>query len=122
MTRCLLTKSVGFDAAHHLHQGEPDHPYRQLHGHSFRLDVSVEDEPDTRDHWVRDFAELGRAIETVRGRLDHAFLNEIEGLETPTLENICAWVAGQLRPILPNLRRVAVSRPSLGESCTIEIG
>ncbi|GBF57622.1 6-carboxy-5,6,7,8-tetrahydropterin synthase [Candidatus Phycosocius bacilliformis] len=122
MTRCLLTKSVTFDAAHHLHQGEADHPYRRLHGHSFRLDVSVEDEADGKDHWVRDFAELTRAIATVRDQLDHSFLNEIEGLETPTLENICVWVAKRLGPSLPNLRRVSVARPSLGEMCTLEIG
>ncbi len=122
MTRCLLTKSVTFDAAHHLHQGDESHPYRRLHGHSFRLDVSVEGESDGKDQWVADFAELAKAINTVRGILDHSFLNEIEGLETPTLENICAWVAERLKPGLPNLRRVAVARPSLGETCTLEIG
>jgi 6-pyruvoyltetrahydropterin/6-carboxytetrahydropterin synthase len=121
VTRCLLTKSVTFEAAHHLHQGDESHPYRRLHGHSFRLDVSVEDEADGQDHWVRDFAELGRAIAKVQKILDHAFLNEIEGLETPTLENICVWVAGKLRPELPNLKRVSVARPSLGEMCTLEV-
>ena len=122
MTRCLLTKSVNFEAAHHLHQGDATHPYRRLHGHSFRLDVCVEDEPDGQDHWVRDFAELAAAIGEVHAVLDHSFLNEIEGLETPTLENICAWVAVKLRPRLPNLKRVSVARPSLGEMCTVEVG
>jgi 6-pyruvoyltetrahydropterin/6-carboxytetrahydropterin synthase len=122
VTRCLLTKSVTFDAAHHLHQGDESHPYRRLHGHSFRLDVSVEGDADGKDQWVADFAELASAIKKVREILDHSFLNEIEGLETPTLENICAWVAQRLKPSLPNLRRVAVARPSLGETCTLEIG
>jgi 6-pyruvoyltetrahydropterin/6-carboxytetrahydropterin synthase len=49
-------------------------------------------------------------------------LNEIPGLETPTLENICVWVADKLRDRLPNLKRVSVARPSLGEMCTIEVG
>lgn len=119
MTRCQLTKSVTFDAAHHLNQGPADHPYRRLHGHSFRLDVTVEDVPDAADHWVRDFADLAAAIEDVRARLDHSFLNDIPGLETPTLETICLWVANELRPALPNLVKVAVSRPSLGESCAM---
>lgn len=121
MTKCLLTKSVTFDAAHHLHQGPEDHIYRRLHGHSFTLEVSVEDEPDREAHWVRDFAELATAIEGVRKILDHSFLNEIEGLEVPTLENICLWVAEKLRPQLPNIKRVAVSRPSLGEKCTMDL-
>jgi 6-pyruvoyltetrahydropterin/6-carboxytetrahydropterin synthase len=119
VTRCQLTKSVTFDAAHHLNQGPADHPYRRLHGHSFRLDVTVEDEPDAADHWVRDFAELSGAIKAVRDRLDHSFLNDIPGLGTPTLENICLWVANELRPSLPNLVKVAVSRPSLGEACSM---
>ncbi len=121
MTKCLLTKTVGFDAAHHLHQGPEDHIYRRLHGHSFVLEVSVEDEPDAADHWVRDFADLSSLIEKVRKTLDHSFLNEIPGLETPTLENICIWVAKELQPSLPNLKRVSVARPSLGEKCTIEV-
>jgi 6-pyruvoyltetrahydropterin/6-carboxytetrahydropterin synthase len=121
VTRCQLTKSVTFDAAHHLNQGPADHPYRRLHGHSFTLDVTVEDEPDAAAHWVRDFADLALAIDGVRSRLDHAFLNEIEGLETPTLENICVWVARELAPGLPNMVRVSVARPSLGERCTIEV-
>ncbi|GIU66199.1 6-carboxytetrahydropterin synthase QueD [Candidatus Phycosocius spiralis] len=121
MTRCLLTKSVTFDAAHQLHQGDESHPYRRLHGHSFRLDVSIEGEADDKDQWVADFADLSDAITTVRDVLDHAFLNEVAGLETPTLENISVWVAKQLQPILPNLCRVAIARPSLGETCTLEI-
>lgn len=121
MTRCLLTKTVTFDAAHHLYQGPEDHIYRRLHGHSFKLEVSVEDEPGADTKWVRDFAELAAAIEEVRLQLDHRFLNEIEGLEVSTLENICIWVANKLRPKLPNLKRVAVSRPSLGECCTMEV-
>ena len=53
---------------------------------------------------------------------DVVSFSEIEGLETPTLENICAWVAVKLRPRLPNLKRVSVARPSLGEMCTVEVG
>lgn len=121
MTKCLLTKTVSFDAAHHLHQGPEDHIYRRLHGHSFSLEVSVEDEPDAAGHWVRDFAELANAIESVRKILDHSFLNEIPGLETSTLENICIWVAQKLKPLLPNLKRISVARPSLGEKCTIDV-
>ncbi len=121
MTRCILTKTVVFDAAHHLFQGPEDHIYRRLHGHSFQLDVSIIDEPGADSKWVKDFAELAAAIEEVRKILDHSYLNEIEGLEVSTLENICAWVAQRLLPRLPNLKKVAVSRPTLGERCEMEV-
>jgi 6-pyruvoyltetrahydropterin/6-carboxytetrahydropterin synthase len=120
-TKCILTKSVVFDAAHHLYQGPEDHIYRRLHGHSFKLEVSIMDEPGADSKWVKDFAELAKAIEEVRLMLDHRYLNEIEGLEISTLENICAWVAQKLLPKLPNLKKVAVSRPTLGEKCELEI-
>ena len=36
-----ITKAATFDAAHYIEQGEPDHRYRRLHGHSFRVEASV---------------------------------------------------------------------------------
>ena len=44
-------------------------------------------------------------------------LNEIDGLETPTLENICLWLWEHLMPDLPDLSAVEVFRDSLGQSC-----
>ena len=52
-------------------------------------------------------------------KLDHRLLNEIEGLEVPTLERICVWVAADLSESLPGLKRVAVARPSLNERCEL---
>ena len=53
--------------------------------------------------------------------LDHAYLNEIEGLELPTLERICVWIADFVAADLPGLTRVSVSRPSLSETCTLRL-
>ena len=72
-------------------------------------------EVDSTGGWVMDFAELKSACETLRAELDHRFLNKIEGLERPTLENIACFMAERLRPALPRLHAVEVGRPSLGE-------
>jgi 6-pyruvoyltetrahydropterin/6-carboxytetrahydropterin synthase len=45
-------------------------------------------------------------------------LNEIKGLETPTLERIARFIFDELKGALPELTAVTVHRPSLGESCT----
>lgn len=45
--------------------------------------------------------------------LDHHYLNEIEGLENPTAENIAKWIWNKMKPILPELSRVEVF-----ETCT----
>ena len=52
---------------------------------------------------------------------DHHFLNKIPGLETPSLENLSAWIAGELRLLLPQLTSVTVRRPTLGESCRFDV-
>jgi len=47
-------------------------------------------------------------------------LNEIDGLENPTLEHICLWLWQHLQPHLPLLAAVEVFRDSLGQSCLYE--
>ena len=55
-------------------------------------------------------------------RLDHRLLNEIEGLEVPTLERIALWAANDLKPRLPGLKQVVLARPSLDERCVLVVG
>lgn len=35
-------------------------------------------------------------IAGVRGQLDHAYLNDIPGPDTPRLENVAQWIWGKL--------------------------
>ena len=72
-----VTKTIRFDAAHILtnHQGL----CKNLHGHTYRVDVSVaQGDGDTRD-MVIDFKDLKRiASEVVCERFDHAFIYNTE--------------------------------------------
>ena len=54
-------------------------------------------------------AALPIEVAPLLARLDHHCLNEIEGLENPTAENIAAWIWHRLRPDLPGLARVRVA-------------
>ncbi|MEM6490658.1 MAG: 6-carboxytetrahydropterin synthase [Pseudomonadota bacterium] len=56
----------------------------------------------------------------MRDQLDHNYLNEIDGLERPTLEVICRWIWGRLKPDIPKLHRVTVRRGTCGEGCVYE--
>jgi 6-pyruvoyltetrahydropterin/6-carboxytetrahydropterin synthase len=47
-------------------------------------------------------------------------LNEIPGLEKPSLENLSAWIWQQLAPQLRLLARVTVRRDSIGQSCSYQ--
>ncbi|MFP4002719.1 MAG: 6-carboxytetrahydropterin synthase QueD [Alphaproteobacteria bacterium] len=119
--RLEITKTFSFEAAHHFRHMPEGHPYRRLHGHSFVAEVTLSGAPDPETGWVADFAEVDRALDEVRAVLDHHLLNEIEGLENPSLENLAMWIARQLRPALPALTRVTVRRPSCGEACTFTL-
>ena len=61
-----------------------------------------------QDGWVMDFAELRRIFQPVFDRLDHHYLNEIEGLENPTSENLAKWIWQQLQPGLAGLSKIVV--------------
>jgi 6-pyruvoyltetrahydropterin/6-carboxytetrahydropterin synthase len=113
-----IFKEFTFDAAHQLAANvPPGHIYGDLHGHSFKVEVFLRGTPDPETGWIADFAELDAVIRPVRERLDHNYLNEIEGLETPTLENISRWIWERLKPGIPQLHRVVIRRGSCGEGC-----
>jgi len=48
------------------------------------------------------------AFAHVLARLDHHTLNEIDGLENPTAENIAVWITHQIQTHLPLLTSVRV--------------
>lgn len=114
-----ITKAATFDAAHHLNNGPSDNPYRRMHGHSFRVEATVRGPASEPDGWVADLGALDHALRAAAAELDHSLLNEHPGLENPTLEHLCQFFAGRLRPSFPGLSRITVSRPTIGESCSL---
>jgi 6-pyruvoyltetrahydropterin/6-carboxytetrahydropterin synthase len=108
-----LRKSFQFEAAHLLPNLPESHKCRRLHGHSFRVEICVEGPCDPKSGWVMDYAEITAAFQPMFQRLDHRYLNEIEGLENPTSENIALFIWKGLKPALPQLSEVVVA-----ETCT----
>ena len=53
----------------------------------------------------------------MRERLDHRYLNEIEGLESPSLERIARFVWNALKPRFEGLSRVIVRRDAHRHGC-----
>jgi 6-pyruvoyltetrahydropterin/6-carboxytetrahydropterin synthase len=117
-----ITKSRPFDAAHRLPQGGPEgSPYTRLHGHSFRVEATLTGAAAPPVGWVEDLAALDRALGEAAGELDHSLLNDHAGLESPTLEALCLWFAARLQPAFPGLTRIVVARPTVGESCALDL-
>ena len=112
-----ITYEFWFDAAHQFHHMPVGHKYHGLHGHSFRAEIAVAGTPDAASGFIVDFATLEAAGESVRERLDHRFLNEIAGLESPSLEHIARFVWTEVKARLPGLSRVVVRRDSHRHGC-----
>ena len=103
-----LTKDFSFESAHTLPHVPPDHKCGRMHGHSFRVEVSVEGEVDEKMGWLYDHSQIGDATKGIIEQLDHRYLNEIDGLENPTFENLAAWIWKRLAPLCPGLCEVVV--------------
>ena len=112
-----ITYEFWFDAAHQFLHMPVGHKYHGLHGHSFRVEIAVRGTPERESGFVIDFAQLEAAGEAIRERLDHRFLNEVVGLESPSLENIARFIWGELKLRFGGLTRVTVRRDSHRQAC-----
>jgi 6-pyruvoyltetrahydropterin/6-carboxytetrahydropterin synthase len=112
-----IYKEFTFEAAHFLPSAPEGHPNARIHGHSFRVRITVDGEPDSETGLLIHFDDLKTALDDLRGTLDHNFLNNIEGLENPTLELISKWLWDQLHNRVPGLAEIALSRDTCHEGC-----
>lgn len=122
-----VTKTVKFDAAHILtnHQGL----CKNLHGHTYRVDVSVSEPEGSESDMVIDFKDLKLiASEVICDKFDHAFIYNTEsageceiaavvekhGMRTvaipfrSTAENLAKMFFGDLKEKIPTLSAVKV--------------
>jgi 6-pyruvoyltetrahydropterin/6-carboxytetrahydropterin synthase len=124
MAKIRLTKEFSFESAHAL--DGYDGLCREIHGHSYRLFVTVKGEPSCDDTdpklgMVMDFGDLKRIVNSkIVDTLDHSFVlrdsQQNEGLREvlaskfqkivlvdyqPTCENMLADFAARLQRALP---------------------
>jgi len=102
-----LIKTMTFSAALSL-PTSPHEKGRRVHGHNFCVELVLAGPVDEERGWLVDFGDIRQAFDPLAERLDHVYLNELEGLETPTIEAIEQWVFDRLRPALPMLERAIV--------------
>jgi 6-pyruvoyltetrahydropterin/6-carboxytetrahydropterin synthase len=113
----ILRKEYGFEAAHFIY----NHPgkCRNLHGHSYKLFVSLEGQANPETGMIIDFDDLSKIVrDKVIFPLDHRFLNDMIPLSTA--ENIVVWIWEQLQPGLPGLTQLELFETT--DNCVIYRG
>lgn len=108
-----IFKEFTIEAAHRLPNVPEGNKCSRLHGHSFKVAIYVSDEVDGETGWIMDFAEIKKAFKPTYEELDHNYLNDIEGLENPTSENLAVWIWKKLEMKLSGLSKIVVN-----ETCT----
>lgn len=105
-----LTKEFSFEAAHAL--GGYDGPCREIHGHSYRLFVTIKGTPSTdpmnpKQGMVMDFGVLKKIVnEEVISRFDHALVLRTtadEGLRRVLAEQFDNVVTVEYQPTCENM-------------------
>lgn len=104
----VLSKTFRVEAAHKLPRVPEGHKCRRLHGHSYRIEISVRGEVDSDSGWYIDFKDIEENFRPLLKQLDHSYLNEIEGLENPTSENLARWIWQRLQGSLRGLHKIVI--------------
>ena len=90
-----ITRIYSFAAAHKLPNVPPNHKCSRLHGHTYKLEISVAGEVGEDTGWVMDFADIDKHVNPlIEASLDHHYLND--QVENPTVENLVLFLKKQL--------------------------
>ena len=74
-----------------------------VHGHNYRIQVTVEGERLNRIGLLVDFVELKRVVREVIARLDHQFINDLEPFTVinPSAENMAKYFYDEVSRLMP---------------------
>jgi len=103
-----LVHIVRFESARKLTKVPEGHPCSNLYGLAFKLEIHIEGEVNPNTGFVIDFSEIEECFEPLKEKLDHNYLNDIEGLENPTSENLIEWIWNNLESRLDGLVKLVL--------------
>jgi 6-pyruvoyltetrahydropterin/6-carboxytetrahydropterin synthase len=86
-----ISKEFTFEAAHRLNLVPDGHKCRNLHGHSYRVQIVLQSVSLNECEMVLDYAELNWLGDFILRNLDHKILNDVFSFE-PTAERIAQYL------------------------------
>ena len=104
-----ITRSFTFDSAHNLLQNY-EGKCKNLHGHTYHMDVSVKKRINDKNGMVLDFSKLDELVtKYVIDEFDHAYIND-KMVGNPTAENMLVWIWEKLEKVglLKGLFRIKI--------------
>jgi 6-pyruvoyltetrahydropterin/6-carboxytetrahydropterin synthase len=112
-----LKQHFQIESARFLPNLEKTHPCARMHGHSFKVVLTLVGDLDPKTGWVIDYNEIQTRMKPILEQLDHRVLNEVPGLENPTSELLAKWLYDNAITRLPMLRQISVSETPSTECC-----
>lgn len=104
-----LKQHFQIESARFLPNLPKDHPCSRLHGHSFKIILTLKGEVDVKWGWVMDYHEITKVMDPILKELDHRLLNEVHGLENPTSELLAKWIFDRVIKEIKILTEVNIS-------------
>ena len=103
-----LTVRDEFSSAHFLR--DYNGQCRNLHGHTWRVAVTVSGDDVDGIGVMADFVVLKKNLRDILGQLDHACLNDVPYFKAcnPTAENIARYIYAAYKPLVAPVRLVKV--------------
>lgn len=83
-----------FDAAHFLPNVADGHKCKRMHGHTYKIRITVRGAIDPVYGWVIDYSEIKAIWNRLKIELDHHCLNDL--IPNPTCELLAVYIAGRL--------------------------
>ncbi len=89
-----------------------------VHGHNYRVQVTLRGEKLDPVGMLVDFTELKRILRAISDKLDHVFINDVEPFTelNPTAENMAWYFYGELAQALTLVDRVEVAEVKVWET------
>jgi 6-pyruvoyltetrahydropterin/6-carboxytetrahydropterin synthase len=104
-----LVRDYAFEAAHFLPRVPESHKCRRMHGHSYKVRVTLVGPIDPELGWLVDFSALDEIVDPIVREIDHRVLNEIAGLDNPTSELLAVWLWRRVSAAMPHLVEIEVA-------------
>ena len=72
-----VCKTFSIESARSLPHLPEDHPCRNIHGHSFKITLTVSGTVDRHTGFVMDVGDMDIIFDPIREQIDHAYLNDV---------------------------------------------